>query len=418
MNKIITTLIISALIFSMGCKKESTPAPAAPETPPVAIPTNTPTQVPGTSTSTSTPTHTNTRTNTHTSIWTYTYTSTPTIANTFTETNTRTHTNTFTSIYTLSPTRTHTPTRTSTNTYTPTYTHTMTSTPVGTVLVSGQTFNATSNIDVDIATSKVIFTGHGILATVPTSGGTATTISYACSYDFENDGNNVYFGAYNSCVLYKIPLVGGSSTLLDSVPEVVQIESDTSNVYYIDNDYMDNYITYQRMVRISKGGGTPTSLGYIGLKSESSISGMVMTSGKLLFDFTNTGIVKTISITGGTITNIISGLNQPWGMATDGAVAFVAEMGYGGILRFNDDGSNQTYIATGLVSPKYLWYDEATMYVYFSDPGANRIGKVLSNGGPVTYIRTGLSNPGPLATDSTYVYWMDISQGCIYRYPK
>jgi hypothetical protein len=295
---------------------------------------------------------------------------------------------------------------------TPTSTPSPTLTPVGTVIVSGQSFSADSNLVVDTATNYLFFTSGTQLKGISTLGGSVTvmdSLSYGIS-DLDSDGYNLFYPAYTA--LYKIPLGGGSHTaVINSSYYFYKSTLDSSNVYFIASSYFCSGACSRGIVKISKGGGTNTGLATI---PYSTYTDIFLAGSTLIFDDTTNGYVIAVPSSGGSPTTIVTGLSQPWGLVTNGAIGFVADMGNGRILSYNTDGSNLFTVASGLISPKYLWYDSDTDYIYFSDPGSNSIKKVLYNGGPITTLRTGLNNPGQLVTDSTYVYWIN-GDGCIYR---
>jgi hypothetical protein len=127
--------------------------------------------------------------------------------------------------------------------------------------------------------------------------------------------------------------------------------------------------------------------------------------------------ISTVSVTGGTLTVIISGLSAGvTGIACDGTYVYYAiySGGDAGIWRAGLDGSGQTKLTSSVNSPRGMTVNSTK--VFWADFDTGKIKSYTIAGGAVTNEVTGLTNPASVRVDATNMYWADQTTGKIsYR---
>ena len=117
--------------------------------------------------------------------------------------------------------------------------------------------------------------------------------------------------------------------------------------------------------------------------------------------------VMKVPLAGGSVTTLAP-VNGGFGLAVDGAFAYVAEdggkSGAGRILKVPLAGGAPLVLASGLDAPRGIALNEARAYFTTSNPH----GQVLSvkkSGGAVQQLAIEQLNPLGVAVDRQYVYW-------------
>lgn len=129
------------------------------------------------------------------------------------------------------------------------------------------------------------------------------------------------------------------------------------------------------------------------------------------------GTIKKISINGGEVITLATGLDMPFALGIYDDHIYFSEAGTGTIKKISIDGGQIATLADGLRRPRGLLVDDG--WVYFAETGKGAIKKVSIDGGKVITIAEGLKNPGRLAADSDYLYICEFAaKGDIKKIPK
>src|SRR3972149_4866814 len=177
----------------------------------------------------------------------------------------------------------------------------------------------------------------------------------------DSSGNTIYKGEDTGITITSNQTTTSTVTLsptpvtLTSGQSPYHIAVDSTNTYWTD------YATSGTVKKVSISGGTVTTLAS-GLSSPANIT--VDSTNVYWTEFTTTGTVKKVSISGGTVTTLASGLNEPWDIAIDSKNVYWTENN-----------------STGTVK------------------------KVSISEGTVTTVASGLNYPIGIAVDSTSIYW-------------
>ncbi|MBS1515126.1 MAG: T9SS type A sorting domain-containing protein [Bacteroidetes bacterium] len=141
-----------------------------------------------------------------------------------------------------------------------------------------------------------------------------------------------------------------------------------------------------------------------------------LTSDELYWtDFTNSWIKK-INLTSSAVTTVLSsldGLVSPRGIAIDGATdrMFWSDNSSKSLFRATLSGASITQIVSGLTSPGYVAYDPASDKVYFADNGAGvkKIMRCNPDGTGLEDVVTSLNQVWGIAFNSldNNIYWID-----------
>lgn len=252
------------------------------------------------------------------------------------------------------------------------------------------------------------FLSNGAIRRVPTSGGTITTVVSGFASDantFAVDNTAVYYATHNfpptspPDKLLATTLAGSTTTLSSSISIPTKLMVGGGKVLWIDASTVSS---------IAVGGGTPTVLA----------ATPPNTPFDLLFDGSNvlwtesTGTIKSVALTGGTVSTLYQGGDAPRHLAIDLSSQInwtegdpiccpIRLNGSGRIARLTPTNTVQT-VVSGLASDAPTFVATATDLFIVDGWRIKRL--PLAGGMPVTVA----ADDGPiahLATDGASVYW-------------
>jgi hypothetical protein len=236
------------------------------------------------------------------------------------------------------------------------------------------------------------------------------------------DSTNVYWTTYNPAsidggALYKGPIGGGAATMLAS--ELVwpmPVAVDSTNVYFGDVS-----VGYVAKVPID-GSSPPVRLaGNSPAINPGSIA--VDSSNVYWTNYQNTTVMM-VGLDGGTVTTLAGGLNSPESIVVTPTAAYWAELGpvsgnAGNIWKLDlpYDGGAPVAIVTGLDFPRSVATDGTNVYITVGGDNTVRQAPV-TGAGPLLTLSTD-STPYGIAVDSTSVYVADDngSSGAVHVIP-
>lgn len=316
--------------------------------------------------------------------------------------------------------------------------------------------------------------GNNQILTMPKSGGTITPLvsgGLNPVVDLVIDNNNVYFltagfGGYNTVPdgVHSIPKIGGSlnTLVLSSSLGNVAMNSlavDSTFVYF---NYDDPTTSAIRIGAIPLMGGTfitckpfPTETSdveggsaiaiddtYIYYTNGSNapgndpprivkvlkpIAAVALAEGGNPWDITTDGVnvywsdttagtISYVSVNGGPVTTLASGLSSPVGVANSASNVYWTDSVAGTINYVPKLGGSVTPISTGQNSPWDITLDSTN--VYWTNTGDNSIATVPLNGGTTSFLATGLTGVRGIDNSTDNVYWTTGSIGNIQFIPK
>ena len=223
----------------------------------------------------------------------------------------------------------------------------------------------------------------GMVNAVSRGGGSVTTLAtdQYPAVSVAVDGTHVYWVDSGGSVK-KVPLGGGSvTTLATGQNDPLSVEVDDTHVYWV-NFYGGT------VNAVPVGGGSVTTLASGQYNPRSvAVDGTHVywvnygTLGDESDSVTTDGTVNEVPISGGAVTTLASGQNNPSSLAVDGT---------------------NVYWVTG------SWGSYA---------GLGTVNAVPVGGGTVTTLATGQNDPTSVATDGTNVYWVDQWSGGVRQVP-
>jgi len=133
--------------------------------------------------------------------------------------------------------------------------------------------------------------------------------------------------------------------------------------------------------------------------------GMAVDSSYLYWANLGAGKIQRIPIGGGTATDHVTGLTNPWGVQVNATDLFWSDITAGKIQKCPVGGGSVTDVVTGLSAPYGLAITATE--IFWADRTTGKIQKCPIGGGSVTDIATGLTNLTGLAVDSNYIYYAE-----------
>ncbi len=129
------------------------------------------------------------------------------------------------------------------------------------------------------------------------------------------------------------------------------------------------------------------------------------------------GLVSEVT-PGGKVSTFASGFNLPWGMAVDAGVLYVADGRAGTVSKVPNAGATPIPVVSGLQDPTGLAFDSAGN-LYISSNNGGTVIEVPKGGGPFKTIASGLDGPSGLAFDAAgNLYIADTGDGTVSMVAK
>jgi sugar lactone lactonase YvrE len=290
-------------------------------------------------------------------------------------------------------------------------------------LATGQ--NGPAGLVLDTTAGYLYFTetNAGTIKRVLKVGGTVQIIvdallqPYDIVYEQGTGFEVMYFVEYNpsggrvqeACIVCPPPgQLGDLELLATGQLGPLSLTYDANWVYYVNRQE-------QEVMKVPKDASVSPSVLVSGLADPQDI---VEVSGTLYFTDADTtgmnGALKCVPTTGGSVTTIVSGLNQPGSLETDGTSLYFAEVAPGtssGMIRKIANvtcaaGLHTISLADGLSEPRGIAIDTNNGDVYYTEWAGGRIGQV-PNGGVQATLVSGLNHPFRLIIDGIAIYFTE-----------
>jgi sugar lactone lactonase YvrE len=180
------------------------------------------------------------------------------------------------------------------------------------------------------------------------------------------------------------------------------------DVYIVDTDH-------GRVVKVPAAGGPDVTIAS-NLNQPNGVA--VDGAGDVFIADTNNHRVVEVPADGGALTTVGSDVYYPNGVAVDAAGdVFIADTGHDRVVKVPAGGGAQVTVGTGLSVPQGVAVDAAGD-VFIADTYDSRVVKVSANGGAQTTVGSGLSYPGGVAVDAVGdVFIADSSNSRVVEVP-
>ncbi len=142
---------------------------------------------------------------------------------------------------------------------------------------------------------------------------------------------------------------------------------------------------------------------------------------RLFWTDKDTGRIESSNLDGSGRTVVLSGLDDPRGIAVDQAnhmIYWTSHVETGAIYSANCDGSNVQTFLSPLDEPADIALDPQNGHIYWAEEGANEIRRAsLDKNVPPETLLSGLNRPYYLAIqpDAGFLYWSDFNSSIIHR---
>jgi hypothetical protein len=252
--------------------------------------------------------------------------------------------------------------------------------------IATQNFGTNISTSLDVDNTSVYWSinpgsGSGILYKAPIAGGTPVALTQANQpTTIAADGTYLYWVETNGggfTGVRKIPVNGGPN-------DVITLTSDNSFIYtglamddaYVYFSYLATaqpfpFNTKYDIAKVPKGGGDVINLAQF---VDGALASLVVDNSSVYWTASDTGTIQQVSINGGAVTTLASGLNQPMRVAVDATHVYWTEnaggiAGAGAVRSVPVAGGTVTTLASALNSPYAIVADGSS--IYWTELGTN-----------------------------------------------
>lgn len=290
-------------------------------------------------------------------------------------------------------------------------------------LATGQNGPAGLVLDTTVGYLYFTETNAGTIKRVPKVGGMVQIVvdalfqPYDIVYEQGTGFEVVYFVEYNpsggrvqkACIVCPPPgQLGDLELLATGQLGPLSLTYDANWVYYVNRQE-------QKVMKVPKDASVSPSVLVSGLADPQDIVEVI---GTLYFTDADTtgmnGALKCVPTTGGSVTTIVSGLNQPGSLETDGTDLYFAEVApgttNGRIWKVSAvcAAGSPTPLADGLSEPAGIAVNTTDSDLYFTEREGGRIWRVPKDGiGAKSVVVENLNHPFRLIIDSTAIYFTE-----------
>jgi len=260
--------------------------------------------------------------------------------------------------------------------------------------------------DAKVYGTRLYWTTGNELWGAPVAGGGASLLVASQPFDmshFAIDATSAYYTNWGDGTVAKVPLGGGSPTVLvegQDTPSVITV--DATSVYWGNSDT-------GAVMKAPIGGGTATLLatGPVGIRS------ITVDASSVYWTSTPIGAESTVSkvpLGGGSVTVLArGGLGIYRGIAVD--ATHVYWVTNDSILSVPQGGGTPTTLVSGQALPQGLAVDETGIYWTSGNDGT--VNKANLDGSGVTTLIGSQGGPAPIAVDDSSVYWINEATGTV-----
>ncbi len=256
----------------------------------------------------------------------------------------------------------------------------------------------------------------GRIAQLPITGGPVVTVDAWLSGPLQAataDATTVYLSDFRENIaeahIKSVPIRGGTLTALAEA-FVSELTTDGVNLYWI-KETTNGADGFTEISRMETTGGPVTVL--VSDTHAPVFSAAIAVAHHYVYWLETADTVKKVSIDGGSVVTVITGLSGLRELAVDDAYVYVVDTSAGIIQRVPVGGGSPVTLASGLHAPVQMALDDDD--VFWIDAGS--VGTVAKTGGSQRLLAhlswTALGNA--IALDDASMYWTDIDKGTIQR---
>lgn len=253
---------------------------------------------------------------------------------------------------------------------------------------------------------RVYFATTAGIAKVATAGGRVESLTPASrgAFAIAVAGSHVYFGGVRD--VFRVEAAGGTPVLVASTQSTVLCLTAHGSRAFFSADSAVHTVSASEAKSQVIAAGQPDAYG-------------VAVFGEHVYftRYAKNGDVRRVSVAGGSVETLATGLNHPAGIAADSEGVYVAVQNAGSLLKIPHSGGAPSVLASGFDLPTGVTVSEGWVYVTAQNSGV--VSKLPAGGGKAVPIAVGQSFPTGIASDSSGVYWVNSGpSSALMRLPK